>query len=401
MRPVSVSQLNSYIKRTLASDPILSAVTVRGEISKLTFHSSGHVYFTLKDENSRLNCFLASDRVSGLRFELDEGMEILAEGSVSVYERGGYYSLNIRSIEAAGEGALAAAFEKLKAKLAAEGLFDEALKRPLPAFPRRIGVVTSPTGAAVHDIVSTVKRRDPLVDVLIWPCLVQGAGAAASVCEGIKGMNRLFPDLDLLIVGRGGGSKEDLWTFNEESVARAVRASKIPVISAVGHEVDLSICDLAADVRGATPTAAAELAVPHIDTFRDGLRMASPEKLGALLRASVSSYEARMVSAMRLAGRSLQALAQDREHRMERSLEASRSAAAELLSRKTLDLKLMKSELDASDPLGILKRGYAAVKDENGRWIGSARAAREGERIRVLLSDGSLDCLVEGREYHE
>ncbi|MBQ4234326.1 MAG: exodeoxyribonuclease VII large subunit, partial [Firmicutes bacterium] len=297
MRPVSVSQLNGYIKRTLATDPILSAVTVRGEISKLTFHSSGHVYFTLKDETSRLSCFLAADRVPGLRFELDEGMEILAEGSVSVYERGGYYSLNIRSVEAAGEGALNAAFEKLKAKLSAEGLFDERLKRKLPDFPRLIGVVTSPTGAAVHDIITTVKRRDPLADILIYPCLVQGPGAAASVCAGIEALNSQFPQIDVLIVGRGGGSKEDLWTFNEESVARAVRASKIPVISAVGHEVDVTICDLAADVRGATPTAAAELAVPQLSVYTDSMKASSPEKLGMILSQALEYSGQRMISA--------------------------------------------------------------------------------------------------------
>ncbi len=398
MRPVSVSQLNGYIKRTLATDPILSAVTVRGEISKLTFHSSGHVYFTLKDETSRLSCFLAADRVPGLRFDLDEGMEILAEGSVSVYERGGYYSLNIRSVEAAGEGALNAAFEKLKAKLSAEGLFDEKLKRKLPAFPRLIGVVTSPTGAAVHDIITTVKRRDPLADILIYPCLVQGPGAAASVCAGIEALNRQFPQIDVLIVGRGGGSKEDLWTFNEESVARAVRASKIPVISAVGHEVDVTICDLAADVRGATPTAAAELAVPQLSVYTDAMKASSPEKLGMILSQALEYSGQRMISAMRQCSSGLEALASSSRLRTERGLADAEAAVKALFTRKELDLKLARASLDGADPMEILRRGYTAVKSADGTWTGSAARIKDGDRIKVVFGDGILNCLVEGRE---
>ncbi|MBR0139482.1 MAG: exodeoxyribonuclease VII large subunit [Firmicutes bacterium] len=398
MRPVSVSQLNNYIKRTLASDPILSNVTVRGEISKLTFHGSGHVYFTLKDESSRLNCFLAADRVPLLRFELDEGMEILASGSISVYERGGYYSLNIRDIEAAGEGALNAAFEKLKEKLQKEGLFDESLKRPLPEFPRRIGVVTSPTGAAVHDIVSTVKRRNPLVDLVIYPCLVQGPGAAAGICEGIRAMNLRYPDLDILIVGMGGGSKEDLWSFNEEPVARAVRASKIPVISAVGHEVDVTICDMAADVRGATPTAAAELAVPHIDVYRDAMRMASPERLGALLRSGIESYSVRADSARQLCRTSLENLVDSRRQRADRAIELIRSSAADTVAQRSMKLQLIKSVLDGAGPMEILKRGYAAVKDENGAWITTAKDARKAEALDLMFEDGAVRVRPEGRE---
>ncbi len=398
MRPVSVSQLNNYIKRTLASDPILSNVTVQGEISKLTFHSSGHIYFTLKDENSRLNCFLAADRAGMLRFEPDEGMEILASGSISVYERGGYYSLSIRDIEAAGEGALNAAFEKLKAKLQKEGLFDESLKRPLPEFPRRIGIVTSPTGAAVHDIVSTVKRRNPLVDLIIYPCLVQGPGAAASICGGIRLMNEKYPDLDVLIVGRGGGSKEDLWSFNEEPVARAVRASKIPVISAVGHEVDVTICDMAADVRGATPTAAAELAVPHIDVYKDAMSMASPERLGALLRSGIESYAVRAGSAAQLCRVSLEGLVSSRRQRAERAVELIRSSAADALSQRSMKLQMIRSVLDGAGPMEILRKGYAAVKDGEGAWITAAKDAEKADVLDLVFADGTVRVRPEGRE---
>ncbi|MBP5749733.1 MAG: exodeoxyribonuclease VII large subunit, partial [Firmicutes bacterium] len=210
LKPVSVSQLNSYIRRILATDPILMNLSVKGEISNLTKHSAGHWYFTLKDETSRISCFLPRERVSSLRYDISEGMELIVYGSVSVYERGGSYSVYVRDIDVQGEGSLKIAFENLRKKLEAEGLFDPSVKRPIPAFPKRIGVLTSPTGAAVHDIITTVKRRNPLVDVLVYPCTVQGPDAAASIAQGLSEMNRLFPDLDVIIAGRGGGSAEDL-----------------------------------------------------------------------------------------------------------------------------------------------------------------------------------------------
>ncbi|MBR0129764.1 MAG: exodeoxyribonuclease VII large subunit [Firmicutes bacterium] len=383
LKPVSVSQLNSYIKRVLASDPILSNVTVKGEISKLTRHSSGHWYFTLKDEYSKISCFLGADRVAQLRYDIDEGMEISATGSISVYERGGYYSFNIRSIELEGEGALKAAFEKLKARLEAEGLFDQAHKKPLPEFPRRIGVVTSPTGAAIRDIITTVKRRSPLVDILIYPALVQGEGAAATIAEGIKALNRLSIDLasegkkplDLIIAGRGGGSAEDLWAFNEEIVARAIYESELPVISAVGHEVDFLISDYAADLRAATPTAAAELAVPHIDGIRDILRNSSPERLFRYLEADLEMAEFNTSQYMQQAKRAFEDALADREH---------------ILAR-------LKNDIDAANPLAALEQGFALVRREDGSRAVSASEIDKGDILTILFRDGSLKAEVQER----
>lgn len=373
LKPVSVTQINTYIKRILTTDPILMNCSVKGELTGLTKHSSGHWYFGLKDDNSRINCFLARDRVPNLRFDISEGMEITVYGSISVYERGGSYSVNVRDLDVEGEGALRQAFENLRKKLAAEGLFDEAHKRPIPAFPKTIGVVTSPTGAAVRDIITTVKRRNPLVDILIYPCLVQGTEAAKSIAFAIEEMNRLFPHLDTLIVGRGGGSAEDLWCFNEEIVARAVYNSRIPVISAVGHEVDWVISDYAADLRGATPTAAAELAVPHLAALAGRLDLYTPQKLYVNLQSCLEMEDIKL-------------------RRLKDSLDAS---VLDCLSEAGHRLRLLKLDVDMSNPMNVLDRGYALARDEEGRWLEKAADASEKDTIEVIFKDGSLKCLVQ------
>ena len=269
LKPVKVSQLNNYIKRILQSDPILGSVSVIGEISNLKFHNSGHVYFSLKDEKSRINCFLAADNVDAVEDMLVEGNEVTARGYIYLYERGGSYSLNVRTMESAGRGDLAAAFEKLKAKLEKEGIFDPAHKKVLPFFPQKVAVVTSPTGAAVRDIVKIITGRNDCVDIVIYPVLVQGPYAAEEIAHAIKDINENHSDVDIIITGRGGGSMEELWAFNEECVARSIYGSDIPVISAVGHETDFTISDFAADRRAETPTAAAQMAVPDTKELRD------------------------------------------------------------------------------------------------------------------------------------
>ena len=378
LKPVSVSQLNSYIRRILATDPILMNLSVKGEISNLTKHSAGHWYFTLKDETSRISCFLPRERVGTLRYDISEGMELIVYGSLSVYERGGSYSVYVRDIDVQGEGSLKIAFENLRKKLEAEGLFDPSVKRPIPAFPKRIGVLTSPTGAAVHDVITTVRRRNPLVDVLVYPCVVQGPDAAASIAEGLSEMNRLFPDLDVIIAGRGGGSAEDLWCFNEEAVARAIRASNIPVISAVGHEVDVTIADYAADLRGATPTAAAELAVPHMAALIDTLRLYTPQRLYSNLEAGFENYAL-----------TLQRLRDSAEHSI-------RSLLQEAESR----LNLLKNDADLSNPMNVLEKGYAMAR-KDGSWQDRAAAFRKGDSLDLRFKDGTLVCLVQEVSIHE
>lgn len=378
-KPISVSQLNTYLNRIISSDPILMNVCVSGEISNLTKHSSGHWYFSLKDKNSTVKCFLASSRVSHLRFDLDEGMEILAFGYVSVFEKGGYYSLNIRDIDIQGEGALQKAFEKLKTKLSDEGLFDEEHKRCLPEFPKKVGVVTSPTGAAIRDIITTIKRRNPLVDILLYPALVQGEGSGESLVTAIENMNSSFKDLDVLIVGRGGGSIEDLWAFNEEAVARAVYNSKIPIISAVGHEVDFVITDYVADVRAATPTAAAELAVPHINNYIDRINSCKPERVYSDLKSRVDIGLQNSKHAFDICSTSIQYMFSDYENR----------------------LKLLKMDLESYNPLSVLDKGYTAVKSTDGKWITDISEVNPGDKLDVLFKDGSLYCIVESKEFKD
>ncbi len=375
LKPVSVSQLNSYIGRVLSTDPILMNVSVCGEIANMTKHSSGHWYFSLKDNSSNLKCFLASFRTASLRFEPENGMQVIAYGNVSVYEKGGYYSLDVKAIEAEGEGVLQQAFEALKRKLAAEGLFDEFRKRNLPKFPKTLGVITSPTGAAIHDIITTVKRRNPLVDVLLYPALVQGEGSAASVAGAIKEMNRL-KKADVLIVGRGGGSAEDLWTFNEEAVARAVFESKIPIISAVGHESDTTICDYTSDVRAATPTAAAELAVPHIDNYIDRINSCSPSAMYGALAARVDSEILRNKHLYQLCRNSMEIMLSELESR----------------------LKLLKLSVDSNNPINVLDRGFAVVQNNNGKWVTKMEGIKNGDKLKIMLADGNVNCTVDDTE---
>ena len=372
-KPISVSQLNNYVGRVLATDPLLMNISVCGEIANLTKHSSGHWYFSLKDSGSKVNCFLSSLRVSRLRFDLEEGMQIIAYGSVNVYEKGGYYSLNIKDVEAQGEGALQIAYERLKHKLEDEGLFDEEHKKEIPYFPKKVGVITSPTGAAIRDIVTTIKRRNPMVDVLLYPALVQGDGSADSIVLAIENMNKYFKDCDVLIVGRGGGSIEDLWSFNEEQVARAIYKSKIPVISAVGHEVDTVITDYVADLRAATPTAAAELAVPHIDNFIDTINSCNPARVYKDLCEKIKYAETDLGRIYRSCQDNIVSTIHEYENK----------------------LKLLKLDIDASNPLNVLEKGYSALKDESGKWITSIRHIKKGQTIEVMLKDGSAITLVQ------
>ena len=291
-RIFSVKEITRYIRMKLESDGLLADVWLRGEISNFTHHTSGHMYFTLKDEASRIKCVMFAAHNRRLPFTPRDGTKVIARGSVTVYERDGNYQFYVTQMQPDGIGSLYLAFEQLKRKLEAEGLFDPARKRPLPRFPRTIGVVTSPTGAAIRDILTTLGRRYPQAKVALVPVLVQGEGAAPSIVRAIELLNRLG-EADVMIVGRGGGSIEELWAFNEEIVARAIAASRIPVISAVGHETDFTIADFVADLRAPTPTAAAELAVPHVLELKETLEHLKRRMRGALA-AAVESRRQRL-----------------------------------------------------------------------------------------------------------
>ncbi|MCC2865292.1 exodeoxyribonuclease VII large subunit [Eubacteriales bacterium DFI.9.88] len=403
IKPIKVSQLNGYIKRILQTDPLLGNVSVVGEISNLKFHGSGHVYFSLKDADSKLNCFLPQQRAEALRYELSEGMEITASGYIYLYERGGSYSLNIRDIEVAGLGNLSVAFEKLKAKLEAEGIFDAAHKKPIPFFPEKIAVITSETGAAIRDILKIIKSKNHYTDVLIYPVLVQGPAAAGQIAEAIDQVNCLFPETDTIIVGRGGGSMEELWAFNEEIVARSIYQSKIPVISAVGHETDITIADFAADKRAETPTAAAAMAVPDIGELKIYV-----DNLMKTLAADASSYI--RYQQMHLKSLDLAAFKRDLESRIvmeQMRIENLKSQAQNrvlgIIAQLEKEVNLHKSSLESFNPAAIMARGYSAVLDNSRRLVGRAEKLRKNDRITLVMKDGEADCEVTEirRDSHE
>ncbi|MBE6031163.1 MAG: exodeoxyribonuclease VII large subunit [Clostridiales bacterium] len=371
-KPVKVAQLNRYIKQILTSDPILTNVSVIGEISNIKYHSTGHVYFTLKDETSKVSCFLPADVLRHIRYELEDGMEIIAIGYVSIFERGGTYSLNIKDIELTGIGNLAAAFERLKAKLAAEGLFDESLKKPLPEFPEKVAIVTSATGAAVQDITKIIKSRNNYVDIFVYPVLVQGPGAAPDIAAAIADINRRFPETDVMIVGRGGGSMEELWAFNEEIVARAIHESLIPVISAVGHETDFTISDFVADRRAETPTAAAVMAVPDIGELKKYIASLKDELLRTLKHKA--EYKTKLLEA--------------------NSPEAMLLYIKNKIMTYEMRIKYANSQLQDLNPANIIERGFAAIVDENGKLISSADRLDKGDKFTAVFRDGKVKAEV-------
>jgi exodeoxyribonuclease VII large subunit len=394
VKPIKVSQLNGYIKRVLQSDPLLGNVSVVGEVSNLKYHGTGHVYFTLKDETSKISCFLADEYLKDLRYELSDGLEVVANGYIFLYERGGSYSLNVREISVEGVGNLTAAFERLKEKLSKEGLFDEKYKKPIPYFPQKIAVITSETGAAVRDIIKIIKSRNNIVDVLVYPCLVQGPGAAAEISAAIGEVNRLFPETDAIIVGRGGGSMEELWAFNEEIVARSIFVSKIPVISAVGHETDFTIADFVADKRAETPTAAAQMAVPDIEALKEYVSN-EKENLIHIMERLIKYMELRVTS------NSIGALSVSLSHRLLLSAMRRETLYKEMtgaLSARLADwasqAERLKTGLDALNPRNIMDRGYAAIVDGDGKLAGSVSRFDIGDDLTAVMKDGEIQCKV-------
>ena len=393
-KPIKVSQLNSYIKRILQSDPLLGNISVTGEISNLKYHSSGHVFFSLKDETGRINCFLAADNAEHIRYELSEGMEIIVNGYINLYERGGSYSINVRDIEVSGAGALSAAFENLKNKLLGEGLFDDAHKKPLPFFPLNIAVVTSDTGAAVRDIVKIIKSRNNIVNVYICPVLVQGPNAAADISSMIDELNETMPQLDLIITGRGGGSAEELWAFNEEIVARSIYNSDIPVISAVGHETDFTIADFAADRRAETPTAAAVMAVP--DTAQ---LMTCCIDTANILDAGIDGY-IRMkqiyLDSMDSASLSLwtENILQLYSAKLDSLYTEMINCADTVINDNMNHIGKLGETLENLNPHRIMAMGYFAVSDKNGRLLSSANELNIEDSITIPAADGSAEARI-------
>ena len=390
----TVTELNNRIKNLLDRDPFLADVCVRGELSNYKIYPSGHHYFTLKDSESSLRCVMFKSSASKLRFRPESGMGVTAFGRVSVFPRDGAYQLYCNALMPEGTGDLQVAFEQLKAKLSAEGLFDPAHKKPLPPFPERIAIITSSAGAAVHDMIRILSHRWPMTKVLLLPVRVQGTEAPAEIAGAIRYANE-FKVADLIITGRGGGSMEDLWAFNDERVARAIYASQIPVISAVGHEPDVTISDYVADRRASTPSNAAEIAVPDKNEMLDVLRSYDIRSAQAMtklldrLKERLSSLESKRV----LSDPSV--YIDNRRIELDHGRDRLISAQERVLSAKRQSYVRLAASLDAMSPLRVLSRGYAIASKQDGEPVRSVKGLETGEHISLRLADGSADCLVE------
>ncbi|CRK84067.1 exodeoxyribonuclease VII large subunit [Neobacillus massiliamazoniensis] len=435
---LSVTALTKYIKRKFDADPHLVDIHVRGEISNFKQHSSGHMYFTLKDEKARILAVMFSSQSRFMKFSPKNGMKVIVKGDITVYEPSGQYQIYIKEMQPDGIGELFLAYEQLKKRLEQEGLFARERKKPIPLYPKTVGVITSPTGAAIRDIITTIKRRFPITKILVFPALVQGENAAPSIVKAIEKANKMA-EIDVLIVGRGGGSIEELWGFNEELVARAIYASNVPIISAVGHETDFTIADFVADLRAPTPTAAAEMAVPHIEELMERILQRQTRLIRAMnekfrleknrlsrVRKSYAFryphrlYEQKLeqidkLTEMLVRGASrlselkkgqLEKLhkqllrnhpneaIQEAENRLARSEKDLKRAMLQILSKNQTEFDRVLSTLQALSPLRIMERGFSLVYRENDQLVKSIKQVKEDESIQIQLSDGSLYCKV-------
>ena len=391
--PITVTDLNKYIKGRIDNDEMLNNVLVKGEISNFKNHYTGHMYFTLKDENSLIKCVMFKTYTTHLSFMPKDGMKVIVLGGVSVFERDGVYQIYAKAMKEDGLGNLYVAYEELKNKLSNEGLFDEKYKKPIPFMPKTIGVLTSNTGAVIRDIINVSTRRNPNVNIRLYPVPVQGNGAGEKIAEGIEFMNK-NKLADVLIIGRGGGSIEDLWPFNEEIVARAMFNSEIPIVSAVGHETDFTIADFVADLRAPTPSAAAELAVANIDDVRETLKTYNNRykvSLKKKIELMKMSYEKCMT---RQAFKNPTQKINEQYMLIDMKVKSLQNSI--LLKIKEDKTKFVKevAKLDALSPLKTLTRGYSIISKQDGRIAKEVKDLSQGEKVSIRLSDGSVDAQV-------
>ena len=385
----SVTQINTYIKRMFQSDYALRRISIKGQVSNCKYHSSGHIYFSLKDEGSQISCVMfANARYDGLKFELEDGQEVVVDGNISVYERGGSYQLYAQEIRLNGIGELYVAYEMLKQKLYEEGLFDHEKKKPIPKNPKKIGVVTARTGAAIHDIISTAKRRNPYVQLILYPAKVQGDGASDTIVAGIKALDQY--GVDIIIVGRGGGSIEDLWAFNEEKVARAIYEAQTPIISGTGHEVDTTIADYAADLRAATPTAAWELAGPDIREVMEGITNRE-YTLRTLLKQVVRRYQMKLQQyQITIANFDPRFQLQEQKMHLAELEEQIHAVMKNKMTDYQHKLELYTKELHGLSPTAKLINGFGYIEGSNGEPVTSVKKVMEGDQISLTISDGTI-----------
>lgn len=390
---ITVSGLNMYIKSLLDSDKNLKNIFVEGEISNLTNHyKSGHIYLTLKDEKSVIKAVMFAQNASRLRFIPNDGMKVICRGRVSLYEASGQYQLYIEDMQPSGVGALAIAFEQLKERLSKEGLFDSELKKPLPKFPQKVGVITSSTGAAFQDIKNILERRYPIAEVILYPSLVQGDGASAQLIKGIKYFNN-NKNADVIIIGRGGGSLEDLWAFNDEALAREISKSDIPVISAVGHETDFTICDFVSDLRAPTPSAAAELSVPDKNELLD-IIISFYAKLKSDINSVIDKKEDNLTLLKgKLNSYNTDNLIKEESLKLDALSLRLSDSFTNLLQSKKSNLDITSEQLNALSPLNVLMRGYSLAFKED-KLINTVNDIKKEDTIKINLSDGHLKCTV-------
>ena len=393
----TVAQINSYIKNMFSQDYLLNAVSVKGEISNCKYHPSGHIYFTLKDKSSVLACVMfAGNRTKGLSFPLKEGMQVIVTGNVDIYERDGKYQLYARQITQDGIGQLYEKFEQLKRELEERGMFAPEYKKPIPAFVKRLGVVTAPNGAAIRDIISIAKSRNPYIEIILYPALVQGEGAVNSIVKGIKMLEMI--GVDAMIVGRGGGSLEDLWAFNEEAVAQAIFDCEVPIISAVGHETDTTIADFVADVRAETPSAAAQIGVCQIKNLIDTIesyRQDLYRNISANIETNKNRLELKKSNLIRL---SPQRQIADRRFRLIQDEEHLKKIMTDILSKKRYELGIKSERLNGVSPLEKLRQGYSYTVDKNGKNINSISKVNVNDAFSIYVTDGVINGIVTDKE---
>ena len=397
-KALSVSQLNNYIKTLMECDDVLNYVTLRGEISNFKLHSSGHAYFTLKDQYSEIAAVMFRSSAARLDFHPKSGDKVVAYGKVSVYEASGKYQLYVSAMKNDGAGALYAEYLRLLELLRSEGLFDESRKKPIPRFPRKVGIITSPTGAAVRDMINVTGRRFPCADLLICPSAVQGAEAPAELCRALSLLDAAG-ECDVIIIGRGGGSAEDLWAFNNEAVVRAVAGTRTPIISAVGHETDTTLCDFAADMRAPTPSAAAELAVPDRAVLMqnvDELLGRADSALRSIIERRKSTVEDMKKKIMLGSPESRIKLSKEKIASGERIIDERMQS---ILRSKKILLASAAGKLDAVNPLAVLARGYGVVKGPQDRVVSSVDDVELGSTVHLLVKDGDITATVTDKEY--
>lgn len=393
IKALTVSEVNNYIKKILDNDFILSNLVIKGEISNLKYHSSGHIYFSLKDSVSKINCVMFKGNAFSLDFKLEDGMQVVAKARCSIYQGTGSLQLYIDSMQKEGLGELHIKFEELKKKLEKEGYFDSINKKSIPRFPNRIGVVTSETGAVIRDIINVTQRRNSLVDIVLYPAVVQGEGAYKTIIEGIKYFNK-EKNVDTIIIGRGGGSLEELWNFNEELLAKEIFKSKLPIISAVGHEVDYTISDFVSDFRAATPSQAAEVAVPLESDIRNFIED-SLDKINNIIISEIEYQKEKLSNIKRILNlNSPEVLISNSFLEIDRTHEKMKEIISNRIDVEKLRIKSLNDLLEAHNPLNVLKKGYTIVEDNEGKVISSKENIKENDEVQIMFKDGKVKAKI-------